>query len=489
MTPWRPQKKHLKGYPHFDGVMTLDEIEAFVNDPAAVTSHPFYPFIEYEKKWQPFRHADKKPAAKLRRIRYAARSDAYIFMRYRQFLSERYEALLKVLGLSDCILAYRRIPVGEGKAGGKCNIHFAKAAFEAILWLGNCCAVAVDISSYFDSLDHRRLKKIWCEVMGLSELPPDHYAVFKAITRFSVVSRNGVYARLGYFGEKRRSKTGKPILGFLRPVKFMPARLCSLKDFKQKVCGEDPAFSDLTNVNGRDFGIPGTGIPQGSPISDLLANMYLVDFDRRVAEVVRAGGGFYFRYSDDILIIMPSDAATARTLRTWLGTLIREYGDHLLIKDSKTSLAEFRRDGDRLVHCLVDDTQGRNGLEYLGFRFDGELAFIRDATLSGLARKVSAAARASGMRMVARYPGKDLKWLVDHFNYEELTKKFGRVEQFEEVCDKKSWTFWTYVQRASEVFGPLGVRIIHQANGIQRLVRRRAVAAIEKAYNKRPVAS
>ncbi len=486
---WRPQKKHLKGYPHFDGVMTLDEIEAFVNDPDAVKNHPFYPFIEYEKKWQPFRHGDEKPGPKRRCIRYAARHDAYIFMRYRQLLSEKYEALLKTLDLSDCILAYRRIPVGNGKPGGKCNIHFAKAAFEAILRLGNCCAVAVDISSYFESLDHRRLKKIWREVMGVAELPPDHYAVFKAITRFSVVSRNEVYARLGYFGEKRRSKTGKPIMGFLRPVKYMPARLCSKKDFKQKICGKDHlAYSSLTKVNGRDFGNARTGIPQGSPISDLLANMYLINFDRRVAAAARAGGGCYFRYSDDILIIMPGNAATARALRTWLGTLIRGYGDHLLIKDSKTSLAEFRRDGHRLVHQQIDDTRGRNGLEYLGFRFDGELAFIRDGTLSGLARKVSAAARASGVRMVARYPGKDLNWLVDHFNYEELTKKFGRVEQFEELCDKKQWTFWTYVHRASEVFGPLGARILHQAHGTQSLVRRRAVAAIEKAYKKRAVA-
>ncbi|WP_431216292.1 reverse transcriptase domain-containing protein [Puia sp. P3] len=46
------------------------------------------------------------------------------------------------------------------------------------------------------------------------------------------------------------------------------------------------------------------GIPQGLPISANLANLYLLEFDKEILkEIVNASGGFYRRYSDDILVI------------------------------------------------------------------------------------------------------------------------------------------------------------------------------------------
>ena len=54
------------------------------------------------------------------------------------------------LGLSDCVIGYRKIPVGGSERGGKCNTHFASETFQAIAEMGNCCVVALDISSYLD---------------------------------------------------------------------------------------------------------------------------------------------------------------------------------------------------------------------------------------------------------------------------------------------------------------------------------------------------
>jgi hypothetical protein len=132
MGDWYPSERELKRYPHFDKFLPPDEIVAIVKNPERVRTNAFYPFLRYIKSWQPFRSNDVPHKKKERPIRYASRRDAYIFAYYRYLLSERYEALLKDLDLSECVIAYRKIPV-QGEGGrGKCNIHFAKDAFDSL---------------------------------------------------------------------------------------------------------------------------------------------------------------------------------------------------------------------------------------------------------------------------------------------------------------------------------------------------------------------
>lgn len=45
------------------------------------------------------------------------------------------------------------------------------------------------------------------------------------------------------------------------------------------------------------------GIPQGTPISALLSNIYMVDFDLKAKEIIDRLGGKYYRYCDDMLFI------------------------------------------------------------------------------------------------------------------------------------------------------------------------------------------
>ena len=51
----------------------------------------------------------------------------------------------------------------------------------------------------------------------------------------------------------------------------------------------------------------GIGIPQGSPISAVLSNVYMIEFDEQVKEYVSLNGGIYMRYSDDFLIVLPCE--------------------------------------------------------------------------------------------------------------------------------------------------------------------------------------
>lgn len=138
-------RSDLKTYPHFDAPISLKEIKRLVANEDRVSSNKFYPFFLYHEEFQPYRTADAiRPEKDGRPIRYGARRDAYIFAHYRRKISVHYEQRLADMGISECPIAYRQISK-LGTNGGKCNIDFAKDAFDEVDRLGNCVAVALDI--------------------------------------------------------------------------------------------------------------------------------------------------------------------------------------------------------------------------------------------------------------------------------------------------------------------------------------------------------
>lgn len=479
MGVWELKKSDLKRYPHFDPLISAAEAEALARSPDQVARHAFYPFLLYTKHWTRFAAKGVKGKAKDRPIRYAARRDAYIYAYYRYLLAGRYEAELQRLDLNECVLAYRRIakPVG---VGGKCNIDFARDAFLKIRELGDCCVVALDISSYFEHLDHDKLKSLWCRLLETDRLPLDHFQVFKAITRYAVIDKEKLYERLGHIGIKGTTPSGKPVKGYITPFNSIPKQLCKGDEFRKNIAGGGPGNS-LIEVNFKP-----NGIPQGAPISDLLANLYLLDFDQQVHARATAMGGAYYRYSDDILIITPGDAATGMKWMTDIQDLIRQQGQKLEIKAKKSAVFIYRRDDGEQTFRRVCGEQGRNGLEYLGFRYDGRKVYLRDSTLSGLRRKVTFAARRDAGACADRNPNKGLSDLRALFNYERLIKRFGRVEDFAEKRDDfRNWTFWTYACRAAEIFGPMGRPILAQLKRHAALVRRRSDQELARAIERR----
>lgn len=479
MSAWSLIKDNLKWYPHFDPPISAKDAEALATSPNGVASHSFYPFLLFTQRWNRFAPKGEVGSPKKRPIRYAARRDAYIYSRYRHVLSQPYEAELQRLGLTESILAYRRIIDAEsGK--GKCNIHFARDAVLKIRELGDCCVLTLDISGFFESLDHDILKRLWCRMLNVPRLPEDHFRVFDAITRYAVVDKQEAYERLGYFGVKSHTKWGAPIKGYLVPYKEVPKRLCKGSEFREKIAGHAQAPTIIKKNR------KGVGIPQGAPISDLLANLYLLDFDAKVLSWVRELNGAYYRYSDDIMIIVKGDEATGRSMMERVAKEIRLHGKKLKIKGTKSSLFVFTKEGNRQRCRLVSGSQGRNGLEYLGFRYNGDRVYIRDSTLSNLRRKVARAARAEAGAAVRRYPTKSLEYVRENFDYERLIGRFGRVKDFgEKHDDYREWTFWTYVTRASKAFGELGAAIPRQLRRHRALVRIRADKELAAAIARR----
>jgi CRISPR-associated protein Cas1 len=94
------------------------------------------------------------------------------------------------------------------------------------------------------------------------------------------------------------------------------------------------------------------GVPQGSPISPLLANFYLEDFDREMEK----SGRKLVRYGDDFLVLaQTADEAQQALLQT--ETLLAEA--HLNLNERKTQITDFE-----------------HGFRFLGALFSGDATWV-----------------------------------------------------------------------------------------------------------------
>jgi hypothetical protein len=244
------------------------------------------------------------------------------------------------------------------------NIEFAKAAFDEIQHRDECIALAFDLESFFDSIGHATLKRNWAQLLGMGQLPADHFSVFKAITRYSEVSLKECRLRLGIEKGKR---TPRPI--------------CPPSVFRTVIRRNPLGLPNLVLTNSANH-----GIPQGSQISALLSNVYMLDFDSEMHCLAERIGGFYRRYSDDILwICHPNEAPY---VEEELNRSLSKLGGTTKINEGKSERSLFCRTGDGE---LVSDTP----IQYLGFTFDGTSTRIRSQTLSKFWRRFVYAARAA----------------------------------------------------------------------------------------------
>jgi hypothetical protein len=472
--------KDIKHYPHFDRRLSIKEAEEIVSSPSRVAKNKFYPFFLYHEKWQPFRVSEKgRPEPKVRPIRYAARRDAYILTHYRRILAEKYEKRLSDLHIEHCPIAYRKILKENDR--GKCNIDFAKDAFDEIEKQGDCVAIALDIKGYFENLDHDRIKKIWCDLLEVNRLPPDHFTIFKNITRYHVVDQKEVYFRLGFI--ERTKINGRPTEKYTTLYRKMPLQLCSPTEFREKICGGDPSLPSLIKPNSDENGnLLDHGVPQGAPISDLIANFYLLHFDAALNNYARQRSGCYMRYSDDILLILPGGAEEANRAESFAADEIKKYGKALKIKSEKTCIVRFFRAPSGLSFEHIQGRQGKNGFEYLGFRFDGKLVYVRDSTMSRLYRKVALSAKGVAHGLARANPNKSASEILSNFNYSKFSQRFSRVHSKDlEPNDHRTWTFYSYLKRASEIFGDKGTSIMPQAKRFKKIMKKNIETAIKKS--------
>ncbi|QKE62247.1 hypothetical protein HNE05_02305 [Aquipseudomonas campi] len=180
-------------YLHFDPPTSKKTAFSIISSPSKVSSHSYYPLIRFTISTQKIRFnkaeskVERKPP-KDREISYAAHLDSHIYSYYCQILDELYEQTLKESDLDDVVLAFRK--------KGKSNINFAHDAFNEISLRKNCCAIGLDITGFFNNLDHQILKNSWRDLLNLKALPADHYSIYKSLTKFSFVNRDDLYNAL-----------------------------------------------------------------------------------------------------------------------------------------------------------------------------------------------------------------------------------------------------------------------------------------------------
>lgn len=339
-----PSKSWYKrrAYPHFDNEVNSSSARNYVENSSKVSSHSFFPFIRYIKKQKKYRSTKGKTEEKERPICYSSHLDSHIYAYYSSILSKLYEAEIERLGLSENIIAYRSL--------GKSNIDFANIAFEQVERLAPCMTIALDIVDFFGTLDHRMLYKTWCMILGENRLPTDHYKIFRSITNYAYVDRDELFEVLN-----------------LSPQEIEPySRLCSITEFREKV-----RSGNLIRKNNQK-----QGIPQGSPISAFLSNLFMLQFDQFMAEQATLLQSVYLRYSDDILLIVPQkDAALfVDRAKSKLSEIMLE------VNDEKTEESCFQ--------YIDGDLVGQPILRYLGFTFDGQRKLVRGRTLSRYFQKV-----------------------------------------------------------------------------------------------------
>lgn len=331
-----------RGYLHFDRPINQATAKDMVLNPKTVSEHAFYPFIRYITETQKV-FFDKslgsvaKKVPKKRPISYAAHVDSHIYSYYCELLNQAYENHLKKVQWQSSILAFRTL--------NKSNIDFARDAFLAIAARESCCVIAIDIKGFFDNLDHAKLKIAWQKLLGTNTLPNDHYAVYRSLTKYSYVYRDQVYEALGL--SKNNPRHGRK-------------RICEPHEFRAQVRGGGLITTHKDKK----------GIPQGSPISAMLSNMYMMGFDEQIYAYVQTCGGSYYRYCDDVLLIVPLEKeAEAKTLVN-----LRVSEIDLEIQEAKTETCIFKRSAKGL--------RSDRPLQYLGFIFDGASIYLRSSSLA-----------------------------------------------------------------------------------------------------------
>ena len=340
-------KRHneTKPYAHFDLRVSLSmpSIRKYVMDRAKIVTHSFYPFIHFERKNSRY---GKKGPKKPRELYYCSHLDRCVYQRYAFLLNCQYNIWAYENNIDDVAIAYR-------DNLGKNNIDFAKDAFDAIRSFPQCFILVGDFTNFFDNLEHQYLKKMMCEVIGVERLPQDYFSVFKNITRFSSWDWKDIVKAAGENIEERgvRKKINSKDT-VLTKEQFQKSK----KDIRKNVSG--------------------IGVPQGSPISAVLSNIYMIEFDKDIKRYVTSKDGIYMRYSDDFIIVLPyeRDAEIADFTR-YIFSYVESMKGLLNLQKEKTSCYTYKNE-------VVYEGDQPSSINYLGFLFDGKNIRIRPRAIT-----------------------------------------------------------------------------------------------------------
>lgn len=338
-----------KQYKHFDRPLSKNKMYKElkkIRNPRNVPTYRHLPFITFNKTFRKYTKYDegkmipteKRLTKKTRTISLASHHDSLLLKYYSVMLSTYYEQSLnnQYSQLKDSVIAYR---------SGKSNILGAKSVFDYIWKTENCWIIKGDFKAFFDNLNHTLIFNSVKKLLNGSsniDLDDDWYSVLKFITKYRTITQKQL--------KKNINSTDSSYVKNRRELSTL------LKNKKLK----------LSSINSK-------GIPQGTALSAILANVYMLDFDNWVLNLLQ-GRGIYRRYSDDFVIILPNCSYEyARELTSRVITNSKNMLK-LDIEPHKTKFLYFSKK-DKAVY--KKDLKTRQNLDYLGFEFNGQKVFLR----------------------------------------------------------------------------------------------------------------
>lgn len=406
----------FKKYPHIGKPLTNSKdrvwVENYVTNPHNIIRHKFVPLLHRvltQRKFRPNESSVKNLSGKRKRfdkgrkeryIFYPSHLDSIIFSYYNSILTQAYEKYLSDKDYTSVAVAYRKIPKNDMDEGNKCNIEFAADAFQFIInnKQRKLSVIVADVTSFFDNLNHRLLHTQWKKVLNVEDLPADHYTIYKNLVDYKYVNENELFKR---FRHKLIVERYKP--NDTSSIELKRKSVNKIYHMRQEkvvaYCYADEFFREATDLIRVDKPFNKTirekqgkqnkkGIPQGTPISATLANIYMLDFDAKVYEETSNRNAYYQRYSDDLIIVCDQKD------EIFFYDLIREEIEkkaYLDIQESKTHIYRYELDlNNTLIGGIVKGgiVQTNKQLEYLGFVFDRGKVRVKSSGFSKFYRKM-----------------------------------------------------------------------------------------------------
>jgi len=250
-----------KFYRHFDAPLSQKRIQHLLNILSSRKIYRHYPFINYNIKFKKYL-GQGQFKIKSRPISLPSHRDALMFKAYSILLNDYYEKYLTNSSFEDAPIAYR---------SRKSNISGAKEIFDFIWDNPDCWIIKSDFKSFFDTLNHKILKQNLTSVLKCDTLPENWYQVFKFLTKHKSVQRKDL---------EKNFKNNRTRLSYIKNGRELSEKI---KHHKLKLIDS-----------------PKKGIPQGTALSAVFANVYMITFDSIISSIVNSYNGIYRRYSSQV---------------------------------------------------------------------------------------------------------------------------------------------------------------------------------------------
>lgn len=218
---------------------------------------------------------------------------------------------------------------------------------------------------------------------------------------------------------------------------------CDFNEIKKEIITKH-----LSDTEGKKL-----GIPQGTPLSGVLANVYMIEFDKNLKQFASERGGIYRRYSDDFIIVLDNEEDIESTVEKMINGNI-ELDGFLKISQEKTKRYKWE---NSIFIELIDGVPNKfpTEIEYLGFRFDGKKSRLRNSTVSKFYRKMHSFIKKEIM-ITTKVRIKDPKYKRSKRKaFLKYSVEGSNITKNKDGSIKTYGNFMTYVDRCNGIMGSM----------------------------------